>query len=94
MFGRALEIRRSGGGGDAVHSGAEGEGRIVRDIRIPAAVVASDLTNDLFDVCREWATPGNPVSGSRARGRIRPAAPCRSPGVNPWKQGIPRGGRS
>ena len=59
VFGRLVDVRRSGGGWQVSYPGADGKARVAHDMQIPSHVEESSLGDYLFDLCHEWATPAN-----------------------------------
>ncbi|MCG8312494.1 MAG: hypothetical protein MI976_04710 [Pseudomonadales bacterium] len=59
VYGKHLEIQRSGSEWVAFYMGNEGKKRKADDIKIPKDIKEDDLVEYIADLCHEWSRPGN-----------------------------------
>ena len=60
VFGRAVQVTRSGTGWSVFYLGSEGKRRPAKNIVIPSDILEKDLGQYLSDLCHEWASERYP----------------------------------
>ncbi len=59
VYGRKIQIVRSGDKWKVFYLGPEGKKRLAEDVTIPSTVGENDLVEYVADLLHEWANPGN-----------------------------------
>ncbi|MCP4134178.1 MAG: hypothetical protein GY754_24610 [bacterium] len=58
VYGKKIEIMKSGENWVVFYPGSEGKKRIADDIVIPPNIQQDELIEYIADLCHEWARPG------------------------------------
>lgn len=59
VFGKVVQVERTGGCWKAYYVGSEGKRRPADDIVIPEYITDETVVEYIDDLCHEWATPKN-----------------------------------
>lgn len=59
VFGRVVQVERTGSSWKAYYVGSEGKRRPADDIVIPDHITDETVIEYIEDLCHEWATPKN-----------------------------------